>query len=1235
MSEEKVGLIFEASGYSQFNKAVKDSELALRRQARALDESARELQKEIVALKGVLAPNRELIAQKQRLLQQTRLNASETRASIAAMREEARAAKASAGGMQALGTAAASARGGVVGLVAALAALVGVGSAAEILKTADAFNQLQARVKGSLDDVNQFDDVFKKLIDSSNRSGAAIDGVAQAFVRLRPAAQELGASNDQLIKFNETFLKMGALAGATSEEVKNSMIQLSQGLASGALRGDELRSVMEQMPQVARTIAQSMGIPFREFKKAAEDGKITADQVFKAILSQADEVDAKFAQLPGSIERSINRLVNSVQLFIGALNDSTGVTKDVSKAIDDAAKFVDQLTNFVKENIGAFKDLFEQLTRVIGQLIELAIKLNPVLSSLDQLGKFLNVVGLNADNAASLMIGFTHMLDLIATKSEIAANELSRVRDAMINAKDHWNDPVAWLKADQATTAARDARTKEIERDFTRRQNERIYRAFAPKGTTIPSPYQNNKILNIPVPNGKKNKKKGPSQESIEKDRIQEIQKSFDDRIRLSRANSELNIAQMGPFAEDQAVLAARLKMEQETTGILNQQLLRLNNTTVKTKDAQKALRDAIAKTKLEMIDNAKAVQEAKNALDKYSADEGFQDFQRKQDYEAKRAEFIREQAIKGEEEQAQIEARLYKEKKININAYYDDVLSHINNKEQVEKEAHEALIQRLEGEIATRKELFKETEKSQSVKTIRAKIKEAQLAHDAIQADLDAERDKAKEEQDAALEDAATKFGDSLEQAISTGITSAFTDKGPLQAMKDFVKSLKDNVVKFLADALAEGMRRSPAFQAISSWFGNLFNNISERTSGGSAGGLGGLAGLLKGLKSPAGLAAVGTLAAAGGSALAGKSSSTLGQFGGVALGAGGGALAGAMIGQMLIPIPGVGAAIGAAAGGLFGGGAAVASTPRQGFIGRNKATIIGSILGGGLGFFIGRSMDKRRNAAIDRANYQQNKLAPFLSSVVSTAQANSNDLNILNAQFMAAARGMSGRGSNGMAMKRDAMTQILQLIEQRKKTIEDFIRDTARQNEELRDQIALADAKPFEKAALEHQIAIKQIEYERTQLLEQFKDSEEAKTKILEQESLKRQQLSQQESEKFKSDTQDLRELLMQRDDAANANVFTRLRSREQVKSDTLAQLDQQIAQKYLELKGQLAAGVTPKDTLGLNQILSQLNAIGTQNNNLQIIINQADDPNAVREEITRAFDAFFRKSMGANVA
>lgn len=292
-------------------------------------------------------------------------------------------------------------RGLLAGIATGLAGL-GVG---KILQIGDEFAMLQAKIKATLGDSKEFPQVFNEITAISNSTGIAVSNVAQAFVRLRPATQDLGTSNEKLLKFTETFLKMGIVAGNTATEVNNAMIQLSQGLASGTLRGDELRSVKEQLPSVARAIAKSMKIPFEEFSKAAEQGKITAVQVLNAVLGESKKVDAQFAKMPITVDRAFGVITNGLTRLIGGLLQQSGIQKAVTtgmlqfgiavnKAADGIAPFAKGL------NIGI--RLSVEFAKIVGGILVASFKMatmavlilfNAFTSVFGIIGKVIDILG--------------------------------------------------------------------------------------------------------------------------------------------------------------------------------------------------------------------------------------------------------------------------------------------------------------------------------------------------------------------------------------------------------------------------------------------------------------------------------------------------------------------------------------------------------------------------------------------------------------------------------------------------------------------------------------------------------------------------------------------------------------------------------------------------------------------------------------------------------------------------
>lgn len=1174
--EDKISLIYEAKDARAFIQSAKDSEIALRRQVRSLKESELAIRAEIQALKGVITPNRQLITEKQRLLQQNRLNAAQTQQLIASLKLEQAALKQTATGTGVLNTEMKGLGATAKSLVAPLAGVFAVFSAGKILMTADAFNQLQARIKGSLSDATEFDAIFKKLIDSSNRSGTALDAVGQAFVRLRPAAENLGVTNDQLIKFNETFAKMGSLAGATSEEIKNTMIQLSQGLASGALRGDELRSVMEQMPQVARTIADSMGIPFEKFKKAAEDGKITADQVFKAIISQADKVDDAFSKLPPSIERAFNRLGNVITVVMGRVNKAIEVTDNFAKSINDLAIGMEkggQKSAYMESILKDLAGTFNSLMGTIRELVNLTS--DPLLMFFSQVATGARVAAFGIE---SLMLNLREL----QIRNKYFRKSLGPNNDAQAQ-----KESDAEIKALYDESAARNRDLLEglglIGKRYTgplninpdRNKPARGIRSIATEGKT----------------------KKGKSASTLDRERIENVSRDFQHQIEQAQAKAGLEIAQMGPFANKEDILQKQLLAEQNTAAILNRELIKLHSTSVKTADGQRALKEESAKVQDEIVKQAKSVQEAKNALEEYKAQIAFQDSQRQRELSAMASSDIHDREIAGAQEATKNLEEQYEQRKLKINEFYDSVNAEIDSELKAEKGAYDAKIKLIDQEIEARKKL----NDIEGIKDLEVKKTEAYYAYGKAEDDIKARVDQVQRDRVRDLGAAARQFGDSLESEVSDALVDVFTGNDPLNAAKKFVKRLYTLMVGSIADAIAAGFRNSTAFQAISNWFGSLLNGIS------------GVAGAPKQQLTNLGAEAL-------------DFSDLVGKQGTVQTGSGTVLQASLSGGKSAVNGSKFASAAAVALPLAIAGYSATKAIQSKGSVGMKYLRFIDP-----LGFRKLFGIDNGPTPQQQRATYQQNKLAPFLDKVVSGADQ--NNLIDLQARFYQAARGMKGNGSNGMRMKQDAMRQIMQMIDQRKKTIDEFIKDITRQNEQLADEIQLADAKPFERAAMERQIAIKQIEFDTKALLEQYKDSEQAKTKILEQESLKRKQLGQQETEDFKSKTQTLRDLLIQRDDVANANVFQRKRSAEQVKAENLSKLDAQIKDAAAELKGMMNAGIGG-DSLGSAQIMNAVNTLN-QSFNLNVTINESNDPNASNEAVTRAVENLMRKGFGANVA
>lgn len=200
------------------------------------------------------------------------------------------------------------------------------------------------------------------LFDIAQRTRTAYSATVDLYGKLSQAAKELTASQGQLFDVTESVNKAVQLSGATADAADAAIIQLAQGLAAGALRGDELNSVMEQTPRLARAIAEGMGITVGELRKMGEQGKITAEEVINALLNQKQILDDEFRKLPPTIGGAFTKLKNSVGLFIGEVEKATGISRGFAGVIDDLATALSD-TDFV----AGFVEEFSQITTVIGQ----------------------------------------------------------------------------------------------------------------------------------------------------------------------------------------------------------------------------------------------------------------------------------------------------------------------------------------------------------------------------------------------------------------------------------------------------------------------------------------------------------------------------------------------------------------------------------------------------------------------------------------------------------------------------------------------------------------------------------------------------------------------------------------------------------------------------------------------------------------------------------------------------
>ena len=205
--------------------------------------------------------------------------------------------------------------------------LTGIASAAaaafsiqKVTELSDSVSQTTARLNLMNDGAQSTDQLTQKIYASANRAKAPFMETASAIAKMGLNAGNAFSSNEELIAFMEQVNKQFAIGGASTQEQSNAMVQLSQAMAAGALRGEELNSILDAAPGIARTIEQNMGWAEGSIKSYAEKGEVTAQVVKNSLLEMADVTNEKFASMPITFGQAMtliqNRALQTMQPMI-------------------------------------------------------------------------------------------------------------------------------------------------------------------------------------------------------------------------------------------------------------------------------------------------------------------------------------------------------------------------------------------------------------------------------------------------------------------------------------------------------------------------------------------------------------------------------------------------------------------------------------------------------------------------------------------------------------------------------------------------------------------------------------------------------------------------------------------------------------------------------------------------------------------------------------------------------
>jgi len=301
-----------------------------------------------------------------------------------------------------IGVATNNATRGIFLLQRALFVIGGAGIARGLQQYADALTSVENRLRLTSSSTANLEAVQQKLFDVAIRSRSNWQATAEVYNRIALSTRQLGVGQKQVLDVTETLTKAAIISGASAREANAALVQLGQGLASDRLSGDELRSVLEQLPFVADLITNFLNetnqlsagtqraisdlealknaglISVEEFTRGSlrelgRAGKLTSEIVFRAIQFGQEEVDRLFDQTNITIEQALNNVSTRFAKVLDAFEDATNFSTRLAKLIDNLSKNFDILLAAIGAVAAALTGLFA--AKVIGAISAYITKL--------------------------------------------------------------------------------------------------------------------------------------------------------------------------------------------------------------------------------------------------------------------------------------------------------------------------------------------------------------------------------------------------------------------------------------------------------------------------------------------------------------------------------------------------------------------------------------------------------------------------------------------------------------------------------------------------------------------------------------------------------------------------------------------------------------------------------------------------------------------------------------------
>ena len=300
---------------------------------------------------------------------------------------------------------------------AAIAAVASVGKAVKgvtsnIVEMGNQWGQTTAMLKNAVGDAGDYKDSLETSLKYANKVGVTTDDFIQSAARLRTLAPEVVSNYGDAAKFTKLLDMNMVSTGASTQEASSAMRQITQALGKGIVNGDELNSIMENSPQIARMLAKHLNVSVGELKQLGKEGEISGQALYETVLENADAIEKQFAAMPVTADRAWNSIKNTVG--VRSAEAATALSANLGKTL--TAISTSGMVDTFGEMLAGFVPLSNAASTLASTFInQLAPAVNKAFDP-KQVEQFLapltNLISLNSQNA-HLLSGLGDMLNTV------------------------------------------------------------------------------------------------------------------------------------------------------------------------------------------------------------------------------------------------------------------------------------------------------------------------------------------------------------------------------------------------------------------------------------------------------------------------------------------------------------------------------------------------------------------------------------------------------------------------------------------------------------------------------------------------------------------------------------------------------------------------------------------------------------------------------------------------------